>query len=397
MPLIDQSELQELIAEKNITKMSIDTSVFMKCGFSNFEKRPVQSLKFYSRILGIVTPKIIFHEIANHYAKDVLDNKFSRAKEFLEYIKCVAIFSQEAKHLLEFDSRQFSREKIQNFFEKECSGVLYWPDPVVNMLDVYEDYIDIKPPFEENENKKSEFPDAFALRVLEKYAQENKTNIFVMSDDGGWYNFANTSTSLFMIDKKILIPKEDKHNYTILINNLKAIKEFDSENMTIIEFMKKSPEVKQALTENLSEFVNDLSNFLVVVSANVDLTEEVVEAKIQKIDFESMTIDILEKEDENYSFVFYIESELSVSVEVETYCYENIDKSKYKTGTYGFTPTVEHEFMVTMEAKILPTKNGLDPEVEILETEIVSGGVFFDFEIGTPWHSDPLTKDDFLA
>lgn len=397
MPLVTPNELQEKIIGKSITKMSVDTNVFIKCGFSNFEKRPVQSLKFYSRILGIVTPKIIFHEIANHYAKDFLDKNFSAAKKFLEYIEGAEPFSQGAKNLLQFDSKQFCRKKVQDFFERECEGVIYWPQSGIDMLDVYEDYVDIEPPFEGKEDKKNEFPDAFALRVLEKYAQENKTNIFVMSDDGGWYNFAKTSTSLFMIDKEILIPKEDKHNYAILINNLKAITEFDSRNETIIEFVKKNSEVERSIREKISEFINDYSNFTVVVTADIPCSEEIVAVEVQDIDFSNMTVDIIEKDDDDYSFVFYVESKISVSIDVETFFFEKIDKMTFDTGTYNFKSIVEHEFMVTMEAKILPTKNGLDPEVEILETEIVSGGVFFDFEIGTPWHSDPLTKDDFLA
>lgn len=387
MPLITVSELQEKIIQRSITKMSIDTSVFIKCGFSNFEKRPVQSLKFYSRILGIVTPKIIFHEIANHYSKDFLDGNFSAAKRFLEYIASAEEFSQDAKNLLQFNSKQFSRKKVQNFFEHECESEIYWPPAGIDMLDIYEDYIDVTPPFEGNENKKNEFPDAIALRALEDYARINKTNIFVMSDDDGWYKFADMSSLLFMIDKKFLIKNEEKHNYAILINNLKAIKEFDSENATIIEFMKSSPAVRQALEEIISEFTDDSSNFSVNVHTDIQFTDDVVEAKIKKIYFQKMNIDILEKEDDDYTFMIYAKAALSAKVEIETYHYENTDKTSIKTGEFNYEIPIEHEFMISMEADISSSEIGLDPEIEILESEIVSGDVLFDFEMGNPWHA----------
>ena len=375
--------------------MSIDTSVFITCGFSNFEKRPVQSLKFYSKMLAIVTPKIIFHEIANHYAKDFLDKNFSKAKNFLEYIADVEEFSQDAKNLLQFNSKQFCRKKVQDFFEHECEGVIYWPQSGIDMLDIYEDYVDINPPFEKCENKKCEFPDAVALRALEAHAKTNKTNIFVMSDDSGWYKFAEISQLLFMIDKDTLIQKGENHNYAILINNLKAIKEFDSKNTTIIEFMKVCQPVRQAIEEKISEFTADPSNFLATVHTAILCTEEVIGAKIKEICFPKMDVDILEKEDENYSFMCYIETELHVRVDVETYYYENIDKNGDKTGIHKYTIPIEHEFMITVEANISLSENGLDPEIEILETEIVSGDVLFDFEMGNPWHA-PLTPTPLI-
>ncbi len=57
----------------------------------------------------------------------------------------------------------------------------------------------MQPPFEVIKDKKSEFPDAAALLVLEQYAKEQGANGVLISNDKGWHSFANKSEHLFCV------------------------------------------------------------------------------------------------------------------------------------------------------------------------------------------------------
>lgn len=60
-------------------------------------------------------------------------------------------------------------------------------------------YFDEKPPFEHRKDKKYEFPDAAALLVLEMHAREHDTLGIVVSEDGGWKDFADRSNLLYCV------------------------------------------------------------------------------------------------------------------------------------------------------------------------------------------------------
>lgn len=46
-------------------------------------------------------------------------------------------------------------------------------------------YFDLRPPFEPNEGKKAEFPDAIALLELEGYGEQKRRYVLAVSRDGG--------------------------------------------------------------------------------------------------------------------------------------------------------------------------------------------------------------------
>jgi len=57
----------------------------------------------------------------------------------------------------------------------------------VNCAKILADYFNSRPPFEETENKKREFPDAFMMAKIQQYAQEHG-KVFVVSDDRAFLN-----------------------------------------------------------------------------------------------------------------------------------------------------------------------------------------------------------------
>ncbi|MBH2008543.1 MAG: DUF4935 domain-containing protein [Xanthomonadaceae bacterium] len=60
-------------------------------------------------------------------------------------------------------------------------------------------YFGEEPPFEHRKDKKFEFPDAAALLVLEMHARAHKTLGILVSEDGGWKDFAEKSDLLYCV------------------------------------------------------------------------------------------------------------------------------------------------------------------------------------------------------
>jgi hypothetical protein len=68
------------------------------------------------------------------------------------------------------------------------------PDPV------FEKYFAKQPPFGEGK-KKSEFPDAFAFAVLDKWCDENKQGMIVVSGDSDWKSVADQKRQMHWLPK----------------------------------------------------------------------------------------------------------------------------------------------------------------------------------------------------
>ena len=68
-------------------------------------------------------------------------------------------------------------------------------------VEVLRRYYATEPPFGFSENKKYEFPDAFALLSLEDIARQENRLLLCVSPDKGWQSFAEQSDFLVCVPK----------------------------------------------------------------------------------------------------------------------------------------------------------------------------------------------------
>ncbi len=93
----------------------------------------------------------------------------------------------------EFD-RQFQR------FLKTHNGRIMKLDQEGLAEKIFQYYFSTSPPFAAGKDKKSEFPDAAILLVLEKQAEERNCQVIVVSKDAGWKAFADKSERIYCLD-----------------------------------------------------------------------------------------------------------------------------------------------------------------------------------------------------
>lgn len=196
----------------------IDNNIFCKqChDFCGYEKRLLPYLFDLIRIseIDLLTHPILMAEAkkyiyaidCNNERKEYLAVKRKRAIDKLESIKKdLSIVIENVGKSLDSIIKELKTNILE---DKQYNKMLeYYEDAITlpfdnkSVNDVFYDYFNSAPPFA-NEKKKNEFPDAFVLHALKKYAFKNKkNNILVLSDDSDWKETVGNIKNIVIKDK----------------------------------------------------------------------------------------------------------------------------------------------------------------------------------------------------
>ncbi|VEB36023.1 Uncharacterised protein [Legionella sainthelensi] len=218
---------------QNILYVFLDTQVFELFRF-NINNSHLKILKEYCNkgLLNLVIVDVTKKEIESRISKncDQINQKInSYLNNVNKYLK-----SSDGSIIRDEISKFFEEEKIvtiinnkkdmlinqfnQFLTEIDCKIV---PANIINVDNLYNLYFDILPPFENNNEKKHEFPDATMCLALQQYSIENDIPIHIITDDQGFKQFAKDKVNLIyhkqlsdfldqLIDKPI---KEKIHQY----------------------------------------------------------------------------------------------------------------------------------------------------------------------------------------
>lgn len=191
------------IIGRKVTFFSIDTNVMEGKGF-DFNRGALNVLQHQRpawmalRLSDIVEREVRAHRMRDlTEAKQKLDSALShmRRKAALDVTNITN--ELDALTVLESGERQFKNE-LQSFVNGLAGEVL--PTSGENLAsELFERYFAMRPPFEAAKDKKTEFPDAAALLVLEQHAKDEETLGVVISNDRGWLSFASKSEHLFCV------------------------------------------------------------------------------------------------------------------------------------------------------------------------------------------------------
>ncbi|MBK7872517.1 MAG: DUF4935 domain-containing protein [Saprospiraceae bacterium] len=254
----------------------IDTSVFVNENFLHGNK--IKELKKYGGT-GYLKIKII----------DITYNEvLKKMKEFLEKAKSKykqvdkTLQSQEIRILknIERYTSYFSPIKID--IEKEFSELKRLLDNFIDdanieiissdfasIKEVFDKYFMAALPFENNNEKKNEFPDAFVLNAIEKWCMKFNKKVILLSNDNGMKNYQNkiilTEWSLSTLVDNItrLYEKDQKHQQRI-----DRIDQIMNKNRTEIK-----SDLKGDLSHSLSDFLHDSLSIGYIEVENIDLLD----------------------------------------------------------------------------------------------------------------------------
>lgn len=184
-----------------ISFFSIDTDVIQGAGY-NFEAGALNQLhRQLPSSMELQLTDVVANEVVSHLMEPVLKSiqEFNTAANNLkrktnlpmEQIDDLFIGLTPAE-----SSSAYFRKRVEDYAQK-CRGGILATEGEGILGELFRRYFAVETPFEMKAAKKSEFPDAVALLVLETYAIDNDTIGIVISKDTGWETFAAQSDYLY--------------------------------------------------------------------------------------------------------------------------------------------------------------------------------------------------------
>lgn len=285
----------------------IDTCIFKSSSF--FKDEGVISRLFnYAEqgMLNILMPEITKREWFKHYKKacslkfDTADNKaalMGNTVEIDDFVKAYQKFIGKYNPI------------VESVFEKhlERARVINIPTEYAGDLigDVFDKYFAVEKPFG-SDGKSKEFPDAFVLASLEKYAKENGIKrIVILSTDKDLTEY-----------KSSVIQAEDVTNYLnelvkTRIPEQKKLKA-DEDINRISSYIQELPNDKiRYISGKIEEYLSDVTLY----EERFDYVD-IDEAYVGKVDVEPTAKDmqVLEVDDETIRVAFFAEFNTKVNV-----------------------------------------------------------------------------------
>ena len=214
--------------------ITIDTNIFdsVKYDLSDGSKLQILSKHVKDGKVKIVLSDIVLNESKAHL-KRLMENIYSEIrKNRTDLLKLTSeyminsvglkafIVMPDKESVIENASMRFS--DYLNSMNVEMLGVSN-----VDVTEIVDDYFNVRPPFENGEKKRKEFPDAFIVNQIKKRFP-NQDSVIIISNDKGFlrgclrYNNYKTMNSLDELFEKI---SEQDERYSQVIDQLEILKE----------------------------------------------------------------------------------------------------------------------------------------------------------------------------
>lgn len=229
-----------LIEQRAVTFFSIDTDIIQSLGYK-FREGALHALALQRpQWLQIQLSEVVEREVLAHRMETVSKAVQEMQTAIANVQRITGQDLQSIKSIFDqLDSERVARERFfQEFHEfvARLGGGVLPLDGHMLARDMFIRYFEQAPPFEAK--KKSEFPDAASLLVLQQYAEHHDTQGILISRDSGWAKFAKQSDRLYCVNS---------------LDELVAL--FESKGAQV-------DQVKEKLVQELSDPASDLSDQL---------------------------------------------------------------------------------------------------------------------------------------
>lgn len=203
MPQLNKSEIKDKIADRSIFAISVDTCIFDRY-HCRLASPPIRQLdQFRVGDFRVLISEIVYNEVTAHIRQKALETQHvlqNAIRDQAQRWRLGEINESVSSHLkLNAEAAEEATKQVDEFIAAVGAEIvpLNQPDNIAG--EVIRRYFSPDLPFEANNKKKHEFPDAFALLSLEHYAKTHGSQILCVSQDQGWQKFAEASDWLVAI------------------------------------------------------------------------------------------------------------------------------------------------------------------------------------------------------
>jgi hypothetical protein len=351
-----------------VTFFSLDTDVIQAAAY-NFGKGALNQLpKQLPAAMKLQLTPIVFHEIVDHRMSSVKEaaEQFTSATAKLTRLTAFDFAPAEA-HFQELDVVAAAKQKFEGEVRQyvgQCRGaVLHLADVDSELL--FRRYFAAEPPFGVKASKKSEFPDAAALLLLEKHAADTGTKGILASQDAAWRNYAEQSEHLYCVpsldELAALFAASGAHAQAVKDKISAAVHDEDS------ALRSRLTEALRSHVANADWSADELWN------ASQRIEAEVYGAELASYVLEEDSLNVWQVDEEPTTWVVELNASVQVDVEVSVqfYVWDSIDREELAIGgqSHTFSEKIEVEAYLTCSAVEIDAA----PETWDIDIEIGSG------------------------
>ncbi|MGN0619272.1 MAG: PIN domain-containing protein [Ruminiclostridium sp.] len=200
--------------------VTLDTNIFYETKFDFSENSPLGLLIKYVEQgkIKVILSDIVTREVEKHIkdrANSICRVIRDKRKELLEILPEYFINNIGYNNALELADKKKTIEKSIDEFHQFLKDVKaeFLDINIINLCPIIDDYFSYKPPFENNDKKRKEFPDAFIASQIKEIYGEHKVVAIISKDKGFKQACGDSGNHLFfdsLSELYDMINKEEK-------------------------------------------------------------------------------------------------------------------------------------------------------------------------------------------
>ncbi len=367
------------------TFFSIDTNIIQAAGY-NFKQGELHQLpKQLPVSMGLQLPEIVVSEIVKHRMDSVL-KAHSHLKHAADDLQRLTTIDASLVHgsidqlnAIEMANQLFTNEVHD--YAAQCRGGVLRTAGADAVTSLFADYFAQRPPFGLSQKKKSEFPDAMCLWLLERYAKDNDTIGIIASDDKGWQQYAETSERLYCVgsidELATLFATTNEHAEAVKGKITAAVADTNSP-------------LGSALVQELNRHVanSQWDGSEIYTGSSCRVEPEFCDAHVaeQRINGE---INVWSVKGEPTTWVVELTVSLTVNVymSVEFFGWDSIDREELSFGTQSFTTQEDIDvdvYLTCSDVRQETLPSDWHTEIEIADGDYSVAGFEVELDYGGP-------------
>lgn len=361
------------ILDGTVSFFSIDTDLIQAAGY-RFGEGILGLLPKVSPVtMRLLITEIVEREVVTHLLRPILNaqGEFQKAVNTLkksEVVKVDELTEVFGKLNLVTSAEANFRKRIETYVAQIRGEILpIKGDDLASLM--FDLYFDVQPPFEENKEKKAEFPDAASLLLLEQYASDECTIGIVASKDKGAKKFAERSDYLYHVeslDELSNLFKTTGARADAITRHLRESLD-DSESLLY-------KTLNDALVDHVGDAEWDIEDAVSGIASRVET--EFVSAYLADVVLDAGSAKVWNDTKNRATWVVEVVARLTVSINVDLrfYVWDSIDREELELTSDSVD--IEKELEVSAFITCSGALDDADPTTWHFEVDIAQGQYF---------------------
>ncbi len=383
MPILNEAETKALIKDGSLTAVTLDTSIFDRYG-CNLDFPLLRSLsQFKAGKIAVVFSDVVVAEVTSHISEKAAESQAAlnqAIKKFSRIWKVNPVEANVAQTLQnDRNPNEYSCTCVRTYVN-DVSGCIVAVAANTSITEsVMQRYFSGEAPFENKKEKKSEFPDAFALVSLDQVFSERRQYLLCVSADKGWHAFAEKSDWLLCVkDLDVALSYFHDTGRNTADSAVEMLKIGSAEELI--------SDLKLSIQARLDDF-----DFEPETHSGLDYEAEPTSASLRLVKFETLSNPtIIDANDETVSFTVSVDAVIQFEAEFTFYAYDSFDKDYVALSTEYAETQSTHTFKLVMTVS-----RDLDPEPNPISVTVVKDRLEINFGYVEPFPNDDPSHEKY--